>query len=721
MSDMLKIDRREQAEGWEDFPDGSTTARSYADDVKQRLFDTPHTAQWLQSCPSRSLSRESSSSSLHINHHQPHQDILSMEPPHWLPDSYAMACGGCHLQFIPFRRLKHHCRMCGKIFCNSCCHKRLLLPPKYMHREPQRVCELCSSMLKPLQSFLASTQAASVQPPVRDSFDPVSLRSWVNSPWSSTLEEDIFKVSNILQTFTRALRLSPEAGIPGVVLQGCRALVLLSTIKVGAGWSCSIGTGVVVSRNSEGQWSAPCAIACCGMGWGLQVGGELTDVLLVLRDDDQLAACCAGARLGFGGNVGLAVGLAGRHADAAVLVGPCGSTAPIFSYSCSKGAFIGAALEGSILMIRTAVNEKFYGYSVTAQQLLLEPGIVPQPPAASILYEALHTLGHKYEMRAPLTASQLIQYNLPERRSPPPDSQVMVNIQAACREHRQAQLKQEAGPVAPGQLYTFEQHRGQTALHQADGLLDESIDASSFSGERFAVHSLNPFSGESAPEVTLKSKGMSSSYLAHEVDAAAAGEVVVEPGMRCVGGPSSPRTVPLRQQQYRDPGAALLGPGSVEFLEDGDRDMMPTASPPWSSYPFTPWPAASPASSSPQTNQQQQLHPAAYMFPQYFSQTMPSASLEDAADVARSKNPFKDGGVVDYALGGTTNTKLSTTAPSGIRVRDVAPKLRPRLNAVRQLTQPQKAVQKEVQLMVPAAPSHVGCDEEELPYGCLFD
>jgi lipid-binding SYLF domain-containing protein len=50
-----------------------------------------------------------------------------------------------------------------------------------------------------------------------------------------------------------------------------------------------------------------------------------------------------------------------RHGPAQV--GPRGPkvTLPLFSYSCSKGAFIGAALEGSMLMVRPAVNEKFYG------------------------------------------------------------------------------------------------------------------------------------------------------------------------------------------------------------------------------------------------------------------------------------------------------------------------------------------------------------------------
>ena len=48
--------------------------------------------------------------------------------------------------------------MCGKIFCNSCCHTRMLLPPKYSPKDPQRVCELCSGMLRPLQPYLAATQ-----------------------------------------------------------------------------------------------------------------------------------------------------------------------------------------------------------------------------------------------------------------------------------------------------------------------------------------------------------------------------------------------------------------------------------------------------------------------------------------------------------------------------------------------------------------------------------
>lgn len=57
--------------------------------------------------------------------------VLTLEPPLWLPDSHASDCLSCHMPFRPFTRLRHHCRLCGKIFCSACCHKKALLPPKF--------------------------------------------------------------------------------------------------------------------------------------------------------------------------------------------------------------------------------------------------------------------------------------------------------------------------------------------------------------------------------------------------------------------------------------------------------------------------------------------------------------------------------------------------------------------------------------------------------------
>lgn len=70
-------------------------------------------------------------------------------------------------------------------------------------RDPQRVCDMCASLLEPLQPFLVGATAASVQPPVHDSLDAVSLRSWLNNPFSSNMADELYKAANILSCFNK--------------------------------------------------------------------------------------------------------------------------------------------------------------------------------------------------------------------------------------------------------------------------------------------------------------------------------------------------------------------------------------------------------------------------------------------------------------------------------------------------------------------------------------
>lgn len=55
-------------------------------------------------------------------------------------------------------------------------------------------------------------------------------------------------------------------------------------LQLGMGWSAAAGTGVVVARRQEGGWSPPSAIALLGVGWGLQLGGAVSNILIVLRN-----------------------------------------------------------------------------------------------------------------------------------------------------------------------------------------------------------------------------------------------------------------------------------------------------------------------------------------------------------------------------------------------------------------------------------------------------
>jgi len=64
----------------------------------------------------------------------------------------------------PFARGRHHCRLCGRIFCGACCRARMLLPPKFREAEPARACSTCAALLEPLQPFLAGVFVLNVFP-----------------------------------------------------------------------------------------------------------------------------------------------------------------------------------------------------------------------------------------------------------------------------------------------------------------------------------------------------------------------------------------------------------------------------------------------------------------------------------------------------------------------------------------------------------------------------
>lgn len=346
----------------------------------------------------------------------PFESILAWVPPQWMPDSCAAACKGCGMQFRPVVRLRHHCRLCGLIFCHQCSSQKLLLPPKFGQQEPQRVCNRCFDVLKPaeLQNALAGHFSKAAQQPVHDVTDWTSMRAWLNNPLTSTLEADIFKCTNILRHFVYSSRLSAERAIPASMLQEAAGFAVLSVLKVGMGWSCSIGSGLLVARCQDGSWSPPSALGLGGLGWGLQAGGELTDLLLVLTTPEAVKAFCGEVHLGVGGNLNVSVGPLGREATASVHLGRRGY-AMAYSYSCSRGAFVGMSVDGSVMHTRANANLAFYGRPLTAKDLLLG-GCVDAPPAARTLYEALESFVNSFGYHA-LQQAAARQQPLPLRRT----------------------------------------------------------------------------------------------------------------------------------------------------------------------------------------------------------------------------------------------------------------------------------------------------------------
>ena len=179
----------------------------------------------------------------------------------------------------------------------------------------------------------------------------------------------------------REFRQMPERAIPRDVLRHARGLAIMSVFKAGFIFSGKGGQGVVVARTGHG-WSGPSFIATGGAGWGLQIGAQVTDFVIVLNNYDAVRAFSRGGNVTIGADVSAAAGPVGRTAEGAV-----SPAAAVYTYSKSRGLFAGVSLEGAVIGTQRESNFRYYGGPVRADEIL--SGMIPPPPGAAPLRRAL--------------------------------------------------------------------------------------------------------------------------------------------------------------------------------------------------------------------------------------------------------------------------------------------------------------------------------------------
>jgi SH3 domain-containing YSC84-like protein 1 len=178
---------------------------------------------------------------------------------------------------------------------------------------------------------------------------------------ANATEQDVVDRS---ATIVSEFRHMPEKGIPSRILRHARGLAIISVVKAGFIFSGKAGDGVVVARTAHG-WSGPSFIGTGGAGWGLQIGAEVTDFVIVLNNDAAVRAFSKGGNVTLGADASVAAGPVGRAAEADVT-----PKAAVYTYSKSKGLFAGVSLEGAVLGTRKGANDRYYGRPVTAYDIL---------------------------------------------------------------------------------------------------------------------------------------------------------------------------------------------------------------------------------------------------------------------------------------------------------------------------------------------------------------
>jgi SH3 domain-containing YSC84-like protein 1 len=176
--------------------------------------------------------------------------------------------------------------------------------------------------------------------------------------------------------------------IPQDVLDKADCVVVLpSVLKFAIGVGGSYGRGVMTCRGGKdfkGPWGAPTMMALEGGSFGLQLGGQATDFVLLLMSP-RSAENILSSKVKLGGDVSAAAGPVGRTASAETDVT---LRAEILSYSRARGLFAGISLNGSTLRADNDANTRLYGKEVSAQDIVFK-GSVPSPASAKVLLATL--------------------------------------------------------------------------------------------------------------------------------------------------------------------------------------------------------------------------------------------------------------------------------------------------------------------------------------------
>ncbi|MFY9288973.1 MAG: lipid-binding SYLF domain-containing protein [Alphaproteobacteria bacterium] len=128
------------------------------------------------------------------------------------------------------------------------------------------------------------------------------------------------------------------------------------------------GNAVMLVRNDDGKWSAPAFYTLGGISWGLQFGGQTSELVITVMTEKGMNSILNRA-VTLGADAGLAVGELGRGANAATGMD---LNADMYAFARSEGLFVGVSLEGSVLAPRETWNQQMYGQDATPQSILVD-------------------------------------------------------------------------------------------------------------------------------------------------------------------------------------------------------------------------------------------------------------------------------------------------------------------------------------------------------------
>jgi len=191
--------------------------------------------------------------------------------------------------------------------------------------------------------------------------------------WAGSAREDATDRLDNATTVLHEIMGMPDKGIPEEVLEHAKCIAVIPhMVKGGFVFGGKGGKGVATCRTANG-WSAPAFITISGGNWGLQIGVEAVDLVMIIQNEKGMQKLLE-SNFHLGADASAAAGPVGRHAEAGT---DWKMDAEILTYSRAKGAFAGLTLEGASIRQDNDSRHAIYGNNVTTRALLLGKVSVP--------------------------------------------------------------------------------------------------------------------------------------------------------------------------------------------------------------------------------------------------------------------------------------------------------------------------------------------------------
>lgn len=266
-------------------------------------------------------------------------------------------------------------------------------------------------------------------------------------------------------TIINEIMAAPDSGIPEEILDSAKCVAVIpSMIKAGLGFGGQYGQGVVTCRTQAG-WSAPAFYRLGGGSFGLQIGGQAVDLVMLFMNDRGMQSLLT-HKVKLGIDAAAAAGPVGRHAAAETDVA---LRSEVLTYSRTRGLFAGISLNGSWVEQNDRDTRDFYGRYIPFQTIL--KGFVPAPPTAQNFVSTIT----RYSMPAaatqaakPPAPATLSQRPAQGTATSPAQSQVSgaqppsrtpnsTPAQNSTSNQNQSQTTQQSQPPAQSQMQTAPQ------------------------------------------------------------------------------------------------------------------------------------------------------------------------------------------------------------------------------------------------------------------------